>query len=87
MSLPYRGQQSTASLEQFLCPSSEKIGFSCFGERGRLDRHFRRLAENPCCAPQLTKRSGQNQAQTVWRDASQGDRDGRAPKSACIVPD
>ena len=57
--------------------------FSGFGERGRLARRFRRLAENSGGTPLLPHWPRPNPAGTGWRDASQGDRDGRAPQTAC----
>jgi hypothetical protein len=54
---------------------------SCFGERGRLDRRFRRLAENPHVLRSRTEWCWQNHRATGRRDADQGDRDGRAPRS------
>jgi hypothetical protein len=57
------------------------------GERGRLARRFRPLAENFCTAREDSPNGDSyTSGVTGWRDASQRDRDGRAPKFKCIVP-
>jgi len=58
--------------------------FICFGERGRLDRRFRRLAENSWSARLFNQQVLAQSRQIGRRDTGQGDRDGRALKSNCI---
>jgi hypothetical protein len=46
---------------------------------------FRRPAENCSGTRLLAQRPRPDPGETGWRDASRGDRDGRAPRSACVA--